>query len=186
MSSKVKEILEERIESLDYDISWYERVLSEQQDAVTDTAKQLDDYRAEREEIQAHIEENFPKDVVLEQLQKTREVLEERGRGTGALISAMTGKVCLLGAVGVAVAGEDFRSEYAGDGYEVFKSGKPAFDVVAGLAEQIVALKKDPRIPPVISATPAETVYRFNDRGATDEDVFEVIDRAIEARKAAA
>lgn len=186
MSSKVKGILEKRIEFLDYDISWYEGVLNGQQEKLTETVQKLDDYRAEREEIQAHIEENFPKDVVLEQLQKAREVLAERGRGVGALISPITGKVCLLGAVGIAVAGEDFRSEYAGDGYEVFRSGKPGFDVVAGLAEQIVALKKSPRIPPVISATPAETVYRFNDRGATDEDVFEVIDRAIEARKAAA
>lgn len=186
MSSKVKGILEKRIEFLDYDISWYEGVLNDQQEKLTETVQKLDDYRAEREEIQAHIEENFPKDVVLEQLQKTREVLEERGRGVGALISPITGKVCLLGAVGIAVAGEDFRSEYAGDGYGVFTSGKPGFDVVAGLAEQIVALKKNPRIPPVISATPAETVYRFNDRGATDEDVFEVIDRAIEARKVAA
>lgn len=186
MSSKVEEILEKRIEFLDYDISWYEGVLNGQQEKLTETVQKLDDYRAEREEIQAHIEENFPKDVVLEQLQKTREVLEERGRGTGALISAMTGKVCLLGAVGIAVAGEDFRSEYAGDGYEVFRSGKPGFDVVAGLADQIVALNRDPWTLPVVSTTPAETVYRFNDRGATDEEVFEVIDRAIETRKAVA
>lgn len=186
MTVKVKELIDTRVAELNDTIEWFESDLKCINVNLEATQNRIAEARSEREELQAYADKHFTKDVVLEQLQKTREVLEERGRGTGALISAMTGKVCLLGAVGIAVAGEDFRSGYAGDGYGVFTSGEPGFDVVAGLAEQIVALKKNPRIPPVISATPAETVYRFNDRGATDEDVFEVIDRAIEARKAAA
>lgn len=186
MSSKVKEILKERIESLGYDISWYERILSEQQAAVTGIARQLDDYRAEREEIQAYIEENFPKDVILEQLQRAREELAERGRTTRELINKDTCEVCLLGAVGIAVLGAEFEQDPT---HVPFWPGEPqnareseyhrgaAYEVARALAAEL-GLPYEAGYP---------DLYLFNDAlDTTDEDVFDLIDRAIEARKEAA
>lgn len=186
MSSKVKGILEKRIEFLDYDISWYEGILNGQQEKLTETVQKLDDYRAEREEIQAHIEENFPKDVVLEQLQKAREELAERGRTTRELINKDTCEVCLLGAVGIAVLGAEFEQEPT---HVPFWPGEPqnareseyhrgaAYEVAQALAAEL--------------GLPYEAgysdLYLFNDAlDTTDEDVFDLIDRAIEARKEAA
>lgn len=186
MSNKVKEILEKRIEFLDNDISWYERALKDQQCYLAETVQKLDGQRTERDEIQSYIEANFPKDVVLEQLQKTREVLAERGRTRQTLINRNTCEVCLLGAVGIAVLGEAFEQAPT---HLPFRAGQPetlqelkhrrgeASEVANALAAEL-GLAYEATYP---------DLYRFNDREiTTDEDVFDLIDRAIETRKAAA
>lgn len=188
MSSKVKDVLEKRVEFLDADIRWYERVLEEQQEDLTETAQKLDGYRAEREVIQAHIEDNFPTDVVLEQLQKTREVLEERGRTKKKFIDSETCEVCLLGAAGIAAIGDEFEkhpSYYPFYNPEGYGTAYAEYSPGAALG---VALAMNAELPFNWRRTSAATgLYEFNDHpSTTDEDVFDLIDRAIETRKAAA
>lgn len=188
MTSKVKDILEKRLEFLDYDIRWYEGILKEQQDNLTGTVQKLDDYRAEREEIQAIIERNFPKDAVLEQLQKTREVLAERGRTKKKFIDSETCEVCLLGAIGIAAIGDEFEKHpsyypfYNPEGYG------SAYAKYSPGAARGAALAMSAELPLGWQGMSAATgLYEFNDApDTTDEDVFDLIDRAIETRKAAA
>lgn len=117
---------------------------------------------------------------VLEQLKKTREILATRGRTTGELIDRETCKVCLLGAIGLAVLGDEFEED---PDYRYFAhpdrdwDGEP--DRTGAAIEVVDALLKErPRGGWDDSYT---DLYLFNDTEAqNDEEVFALIDRAIQ------
>lgn len=189
MNSSVKEVLEDRIVALNDDISWIEADIKRSASFVESGEKRLAGVVAERNEIRDFLDETFPEptDLILEQLKKTREVLEERGRTTNTFINENC-EVCVLGAVGVAVLGEVFESDPS---FYPFYSGEPKDEFEQqrrrGAASEVVqAIAGELQIP--WPRTPDYgDLYIFNDRAeTTDEEVFDLIDRAIETRKAAA
>lgn len=103
---------------------------------------------------------------VLAGLKKTREILEKRGRTSGDLIDRGTCRVCLLGAIGLAVLGDEFE-DYPD--YAHFHSGGAASPVVDELLKYVSKHWGS-----------YEDIYRFNDvTASTDDDVFALIDQAI-------
>ncbi|OHT67809.1 hypothetical protein [Mycobacteroides chelonae] len=114
---------------------------------------------------------------VLDQLKKTREVLETRGRTIGTLVRSDC-RVCLLGAIGVAVLGESYADKPT---YAVFDK------TVEGFNEEAYAVVESlfPYLPDSYQyeyvAQNYDDVVAFNDTDAEfdDEKVFNLIDRAI-------
>lgn len=125
-----------------------------------------------------------------DQLVRTKEELVTRGRTTSVLVDEETGCCCLLGAVGLAVLGEETWRQKTKDkygntdlSYDPFWDGVgEASAVVAALTEQL----PDEFLVEVYGRADDlrldyGSVYSFNDSFADDEQVFELIDRAIEA-----
>jgi hypothetical protein len=111
---------------------------------------------------------------VKEALIATKEILMTRGRGRLDLINGK-GCTCLLGAVGLA-AGVD-ESDLVLGKYEAFYDGGIAVPVVSALLGSL---------PDDFSAQDPydqdyTDVYAFNDSNLSDQPVFDLIDRAIEA-----
>lgn len=100
-------------------------------------------------------------------LAATKQALAERGRCRELLQDPTTGKVCLDGAVGVACGLEMMHESYA----DLYDSDR-AMAVIRALAAQ------NSRNP--INAAAVHTVYFFNDnRDTTDQDCFDLIDKAL-------
>lgn len=187
MSSSVKQVLEDRIDALNDDISWIESDIKRSADFLARGEERLAEVVADRDAVQSFLDEHFPKDVVLEQLQKTREVLAERGRIKKKFIDEESCEVCLLGAIGVAVLGEEFEASPAFyPFYDPRNFHKGDASLNPGAAYE-AALAISAELPAAYQITSPYQLYEFNDAPATtDEDVFDLIDRAIETRKAAA
>ncbi|WP_078323643.1 DUF6197 family protein [Mycobacteroides salmoniphilum] len=188
MSNKVKELIEIRVDALNDTIEWVESDLKYIRGNLEASENRIADATAERDELQAYVDEHFPTDVVLEQLQKTREVLAARGRTTRRFIDSDTCEVCLLGAAGIAVLGDEFVKYpsfypfYDGADFDpedqVYNPGA-AREVARAINAELPAERQRSLV--------SSGLYEFNDAPTTtDEDVFDLIDRAIETRKAAA
>jgi hypothetical protein len=102
---------------------------------------------------------------VFEHLKLTKEILLERGRCGGELVE-QDGKCCLLGAVGLAVFGDDWDPAYTD--LEKFDAAR----VISALSAFV---------PNMYTEDLIERLWRFNDRNKSDDVVFAVLDKAIEA-----
>jgi hypothetical protein len=106
-------------------------------------------------------------------LRKAKEILKDRGwtgdTGDSGLMGDSEGRLCILGAVGVAIAGNEFDT---GD-YCFFKDEFPG-DVAESLAWEVP--------PQYIELTdcehPYQILYEYNDASDLDS-VLEIIDKAI-------
>lgn len=126
---------------------------------------------------------------IIENLTKAKEYLQENGRTVGTLYDPSTKCACLLGGVGIAVLGDDFKEvDEDGDSlanYDPFYRGGPAYEEVVALAKVANAIRGK------IDDLPDLDVWRFNDNHAGrgedgDKKVFDLIDRTIESLRSAA
>lgn len=104
---------------------------------------------------------------------KTKKILKQRGRTHVSLLNDQ-GCVCLLGAVGLAagVPESDLRAGL----YAEFGRNGVAAPLVSALIDE---LGEDYLYGPYDSGY--EDLYSFNDSTDDDDEVFDLIDRAIEA-----
>lgn len=114
---------------------------------------------------------------VIEGLKKTREVLETRGRIVGHLVGNDC-RVCLLGAIGVAVLGDSYADSPT---YAVFDKTQPGFDAEAYAVVESLFPHLPDKYQYEYVAQNYDDVVSFNDNDAEfdDEKVFNLIDRAI-------
>ncbi|QGH75383.1 hypothetical protein SEA_BLUEFALCON_38 [Mycobacterium phage Bluefalcon] len=123
---------------------------------------------------------------IVEVIEKARAEMVQRGRTTGQLVDSDC-KVCLLGAVGIAVFGgaDELLKRTIKEGYELFCLGE-----VAPVVDELV--KDLPRsFVAGICAIPPDDLsyadlYEFNDVYATTDDVLELFDRTVSRLKESA
>lgn len=110
-----------------------------------------------------------------EKLIGVKEALVKHGRNDQGLMIDSDGCLCLLGGVAVSVYGE---VEDTSEWYTKLEQDPEAFEVVKALAEQIdLPTYYDPGLYKVFWFNDTTPLYR-------DEEVFAVIDAAIEAADA--
>ena len=93
------------------------------------------------------------------------------------LINHATCQPCLLGAVALASGVDEQFLLYDDSKYDVFNLGGEAYWPALALAYQLAPVDiSHPESPPAY-----DDVYVFNDSTGNDEEVYALIDRAIEA-----
>lgn len=114
---------------------------------------------------------------ISDSLQKAKEIILERGRGSGRLLDPITGKVCLMGAI------------HAAEGRLISTDQIDNHDMAYrdGYSEGVDFLGKymhDNQIPGCSSKNYVGNVYVFNDNFyKTDDAIFDILDNATIAAK---
>lgn len=124
-------------------------------------------------------------ETLIADIQTVRNVLATRGRTTGTLFDPHSGKVCMIGAIGVATR-EDFLALAAHDESEAHREvalSSRSVRVLETLGQYVDESPGEETEGAYLSRgyLMGERLWRFNDRRAstTDQDVFDLLDKAL-------
>lgn len=119
---------------------------------------------------------------LLKQLEDTRDVLVTRGRGRGRLFYRGSCEVCLLGAVTLAVFGEEAEDAPEPKLYRLFEDKDHRLQPVV---DALVAELPEENRPVPGTNYPFNSLWKFNDGVDIRDDgpVFDLINKAIHTEK---